>query len=120
MGLTLFDLPPDSVESPTYRKARRFVASTSFKAYDEIKPTLNGRENFVLAELRAYEREHGSQPTSYELVVFAHGRWPDHGIDLNTVRPRLTALYKERKLIVKDAKRSCAVTGKTAWTWRVL
>jgi hypothetical protein len=110
---TFFEPIPSRAESP------RFVASTSRKAYDELKPTLQGRELFVLAELRAYEREHQTQPTSYELVKYAQGRWPDHAIDLNTVRPRLTALKNERKLIDKSAKRTCAVTGKTAWTWRV-
>jgi hypothetical protein len=104
---------PDRAESP------RFVAVTSRKAYDELKPSLPGRELFVLAELRAYEREHQTQPTAYELVRFAQGRWPDHGIDLNTVRPRITKLYKTRRLIEKTPKRGCAVTGKTAWTWRV-
>jgi hypothetical protein len=110
---TFFEPVPDRAESP------RFVASTSRKAYDELKPTLQGRELFVLAELRAYEREHGTQPTSYELVRFAQRNWPGENIDLNTVRPRLTALLNERKLIVKDSKRTCAVTGKTAWTWAV-
>jgi hypothetical protein len=108
-------LPRDEIAQP----APRFVASTSRKAYDELKPTLAGRELFVLAELRAYERERNQQPTSYELVAFAQSRWPDHAIDLNTVRPRLTGLLKTRKLIVKDEKRPCSVTGKTAWTWRV-
>lgn len=117
MMLPLFDT---AAQTPSPAPRPRFVASTSRKAYDEIKPSLQGRELFVLAELRAYEREHQTQPTAYELVKFAQERWPDQPIDLNTVRPRLTALFKERRLILKHAKKSCSVTGKTAWTWRVL
>jgi hypothetical protein len=125
MGLTLFDLPPDSVSEPVYKP--RFIASTSRKAYDELKPTLKGRELFVIGELLAYERERKSQPTAYELIVFAQGRWPDHRIDANTVRPRLANMSQardrhgkaKRVLVEKVEKRTCAVTGKTAWTWRV-
>lgn len=116
MNTTMF--PMFDVQTETTAVKPRFVASTSRKAYDELKPTLKGRELFVLAELRAYEREHGTQPTAYELIVFTQQRWPDHRIDANSVRPRLTQLYKVRRLIEKDAKRACRVTGKTAWTWR--
>lgn len=123
--LSLFDPAPDAVEAPVYKP--RFVASTSRKAYDELRPTLKGRELFVVGELLAYEREHGTEPTSYELIVFAQARWPDHRIDANTVRPRLANLSHardrhgkaKRVLVEKVEKRTCAVTGKTAWTWRV-
>ncbi len=125
LALPLFDTAP--VSQPPVRPVRRFVASTSRKAYDELQPSLSGREAFVLQELRAYERL-SAAPTAYELIEFARGRWPERRIDVNTIRPRLTALAKavderghaKRVYVAKVEKRACAVTGQTAWTWRVL
>lgn len=123
--LPLFDLSP-SVE-PSQPSRRRFVASTSRKAYDQLKLSLKGRELFVLAELRAYEKKHGTQPTAYELIEFAKKNWPDLRIDPNSVRPRLCALLNAKRdrsdgrtYVQKVEKRTCTVTGKTAWTWRCL
>ena len=134
--LPLFDAPLlTSTPPPAPRPRRRFVATTSRKAYDELRPKLPARETFVLDGLRAYEREQHDQPTAYELIEFLKGKHPAARIDANTVRPRLTTMAKtfdgpnwtpveqriaKRAVVAKVAQRQCTVTKKQAWTWRVL
>lgn len=108
----LFDLT-----APEPAPARKDIDINSRKAYAEILPTLPARESFVVTELLDYEQRYQSLPTAYELVCHAQQRWPDALIDVNTIRPHLTRL--KNVAVEKVAQRECAVTGKTAWTWRV-
>ena len=132
--LPLFDAPVVTPPAPP-RTRRRFVAKTSRKAYDELRPKLPAREAFVLEGLRAYEREQRAAPTAYELIEFLKTKHPAARIDANTVRPRLTTMAKtfegpnwtpvelrvpKRAHVAKVEQRQCTVTNKQAWTWRVL
>lgn len=92
------------------------VQSTSIAAYREIAGTLPAREALVRLRLQGYVALHHAAPTGYELLQFM--RVFDPALDLNSVRPRLTALEAKR-LIQKGEKRRCAITGKTAFTWRL-
>ena len=91
------------------------VRDTSAACYREhIKPTLYKREWLVLEVLRQW---HGAAPTSYELTdaLRANGLVQD----VNGVRPRITALV-DKGLIEPGDKRRCRITGRTAYTWKVV
>lgn len=104
-----FSLEPD-------RPAKR-VTETSIQAYREIAPSLPKREAAVLNAMQWHSYYAGfAFPTAYEL--FEQMRRRGLATDLNSVRPRLTAL-EQRGLIEKGEKRTCTVTGKTAFTWVV-
>lgn len=92
------------------------LQETSVEAYRDLEPTLARRERAVLVGLDAYLARHGQDPTSYEILAFMEAH--NLGVlDVNSVRPRLTAL-KAKGEVWNPAKRRCSVTGKTALTWR--
>ena len=88
----------------------KHVQDTSIEAYREIAPTLQARERLVLGWLLQAKEP----PTAYEL--FARMQAAGDAADLNSVRPRLTAL-ESKHVIEKGAKRICRITGKRAYTW---
>lgn len=75
------------------------------------------REGQVLRVLAWHWNKTQCSPTARELFAWAvyHGEPLD---DINSVRPRLTALV-ESGLIEVAGKRVCAVSGKRVSTWRV-
>lgn len=90
------------------------VRTTSAAVYRDLQPSLQRREQIVLDALTAWQ---GPRPTSYELT-----RWlqADHlAFDVNSCRPRISALV-DKGLLEPGPKRSCRVTGKTAFTWIVV
>jgi hypothetical protein len=93
---------------------QKAVQETSLQAYREIAPTLPVREAQALEALML---DFAEPPTAYELFSVMQ----DNGdaYDLNSVRPRLTAL-ETKGLIEKGPKRACRITGKTAFTWRLV
>ncbi len=93
------------------------VQPTSHAAYDEIRPELASRELLVLAALRRYEQHHRAWPTAYELFEFM--KRLQLATDLNSVRPRLTALRAKEQVFNPSVKRHCGVTGKRAFTWAI-
>lgn len=88
------------------------MADTSLQVYREIAPSLPAREAAVLDALR----QHQAPPTAYELFEWMSAR--RLAADLNSVRPRLTALL-EKGLVAAGDKRPCGVTGHTVYTWRI-
>lgn len=93
------------------------IADTSRAAFRDITRTIQPREAEVLDALSAYRRGRGVDPTAYELL-----RWLQVGnanIDLNGIRPRLTAL-RDAGAVETTGKRACAVTGKRVFTWAVV
>ena len=88
------------------------VADTSIQVYREVVcPTKETRQRRVLIALANY-----SNCTAYEL--FAWMKRAGTANDLNDVRPRLTELWKAKR-IERGEKRRCAVTGHTAYCWRL-
>lgn len=89
------------------------VRSTSAQVYrEDIEPSLPRREQIVLDGLKDY----GSAPTAYELTEFLRQR--HQAFDVNSCRPRLTALLAKGKVVTGE-KRRCHITNKTALTWLV-
>jgi Fe2+ or Zn2+ uptake regulation protein len=89
------------------------VRDTSLAAYDGLQASLPRRERLVWAALA----ECDTPPTAYELTE----RMRQHGdaFDLNSVRPRLTALY-EKGSVRRLGKRACRITGKRVYTWQAI
>lgn len=92
------------------------VRDTSILAYrSEVSATLGPRHKAVYELLeRKYEGMTNSE------IACALG-WP-----INTVTPRVSELRGEGKggihpaLVEEDCKRTCRITGRTAWAWRVI
>lgn len=93
-------------------------ADTARDVYrDDILPTLESRQQFVRDHLRAYIEQHdGEAPTALELLAFVQARWPGRPFDVNTIRPRLTAM-NDMHMVRMDAKRRCRISGKRVYTW---
>lgn len=89
------------------------VQDTSLAAYADLRSTLSQRERAVWHALGTFQQP----PTAYELLKAMQRDYPS--IDLNGVRPRLTALL-EKRCVETCGKRPCAVTGKTVLTWRAI
>lgn len=90
-------------------------AATATAVYrSDIVPTLHSRQAFVVEELTTFFRVRGYWPTALELLAFA--RRHDGRYDVNTIRPRLTELWK-RGAVEHGDKRRCRCSGKTALTW---
>lgn len=106
-----FDAPPPPP---------RVVRVTSLEALAAIRKTLPMREAAVLEalELMVALRSGVRPPTAYELLRFMQDRTNGEVFDLNSVRPRLTAL-KERGLVENGDKVECSVTRKKAFTWQL-
>jgi len=66
------------------------VAGTSRDVFRALQPELPRREAAVLEGLRNYRHVRGADPTAYELLRWMQIENPT--LDLNAVRPRLTAL----------------------------
>lgn len=103
------------------------VLDTSIKAYHEIKPTLGDRDALVLELCLEYFNRNRARsvvlmryPTGYEVLRIMESRFPHAHLDVNSVRPSITRLYKERQLLAREDARRCTVTGKTARVWRPL
>lgn len=82
------------------------VRDTSLMAYIEIEPELGARQMHVLSVLR----ERGSL-TNTELSQVLN--WT-----INRVTPRIFEL-RALGCVILDCKRSCRVTGRQAYSWRV-
>lgn len=98
---------------------RRIVRVTSLEALAAIRKTLPLREKLVFESLLLYMALRGPSlrpPTAYELLRFMQERSRGEVFDVNSVRPRLTAL-KEQGLIENGDKVMCTVTQKKAFTW---
>ena len=104
-----FDAPP----APP-----RVVRATSLEALAAIRKTLPMREAavFEALELMVALRSGVRPPTAYELLRYMQSG-KDGAFDLNSVRPRLTAL-KEKGLVENGDKVVCMVTKKKAFTWQ--
>lgn len=89
------------------------TADTSREALASVGRTLARREANVLDALARMIR-HGVPPTAYELLKFM--QVADPTLDVNGVRPRLTAL-KDAGRVQTAGKRVCAVTDKRVFTW---
>ena len=88
------------------------VADTSRTAFEQIVPRLSTRQRLILSTLHAWE---GAPPTAYEL--FARLRAQGAVRDLNDVRPRLTELKADGR-VLDVGIRACTITGRSAHTWR--
>lgn len=95
----------------------RATELTSVEAYREIDPTLAQRERAVLLGLERYHQRRGIWPTAYELYEFMREAAIGGVRDLNSVRPRLTALKAQAIVFNAPGRRRCGVTGKAALTW---
>lgn len=89
------------------------VTDTSRAAFDGLQDTLPRREQLVWDALARCDRA----PTSYELTE--RMRLDGNAFDVNSCRPRLTKLH-EKGCIRRLGKRTCAVTGRTSYTWQVV
>ena len=89
------------------------VRDTSIAVYREIAPSVPRREQAVLDALSMF----AVPTTAYEL--FGYMRYHRTAFDLNSVRPRLTALLA-RHCVERCAKRPCRITGRTVYTWRAV
>lgn len=93
------------------------IADTSIETYrDHVVPTLAAREQKVLDGLTRYLATHKQAPTAYELYEWMQAQ--GEAFDLNSVRPRINGLWHKGR-IQQGAKRTCAVTGRTAYTWEL-
>lgn len=90
------------------------VADTSIEVFHTVVvPTKETRQRRVLIALANC----AEPPTAYELFELMKRR--GEASDLNDVRPRLTELFKELHKVVRCDKRTCRVTGHTAYTWKL-
>lgn len=89
------------------------VQDTSVAAYDGLRDSLPRRERLVWSALSKCT----AAPTAYELTESM--KRAGLAFDLNSVRPRLTALY-ERGSVQRLGKRACAITGRKVYTWAVV
>ena len=94
-------------------------AETAAAVYhQDIKPTLNERQQFVRHELSAFIQARHYGPTGLELLGFMNDRYRDRYFDVNSVRPRLHELAAmEPPQVRHGVKRRCDVSGKTVLTW---
>lgn len=99
--------PPFVFDADAFGTGKR-MQDTSLEAHRAIQPELPKREADVLAAVLLWP-----DSTSYELVKLMHAA------DVNSVRPRLTAL-RDKGLVQECASRPCHVTGHRAITWRAI
>ena len=88
------------------------VADTSRTAFEQIVPRLSTRQRLILSTLETWQ---GTPPTAYEL--FTHLQAQGAVRDLNDVRPRLTELKADGR-VLDMGTRACTITGRSAHTWR--
>jgi hypothetical protein len=94
------------------------VQATSLDAFDGLRPTLNARQMTVLRALEGFIGSEGYAPTAYELFEVMQRQ--NLARDLNDVRPRLTELKDQGRVVNPEEKRVCAVTRKRAFAWRLI
>lgn len=85
---------------------RTIMQTTSLEAYEEVKKTLGKRQ------ARVFNLLYYSDPTTNSELAAQLG-WP-----INTVTPRVFEL-RGKGFVKEDCRRKCAITGRTAITWRV-
>ena len=83
------------------------IVDTTLEAWQEVKKTLRPRQQFVYEGI-LYRKVH---PTAAELARYLN-------LPVRSVAPRITELSK-KGIIIRHDRRRCAVTGGSAWTWRV-
>lgn len=83
------------------------LRDTSLDAYQEIKPDLGDRQKIVYDAIKKL-----GCPTDREIAKYLRMSDP------NKVRPRRNELMKQGR-ITECEKRTCTVTGKTVWSWRI-
>lgn len=90
------------------------VRDTSYMAYhNEVKPTLSERQRMVYnALLEAQKNPRTPNITNSELAAMLN--WP-----INCITPRVYELRNLGK-VVEDCKRTCRITGRTAYAWRTV
>ena len=96
------------------------VADTSRTAFEQIVPRLPTRQRLILSALETWqgtppETWQGTPPTAYELFVRLRAQGAVR--DLNDVRPRLTELKADGRVLDVGTRR-CTITGRSAHTWR--
>ena len=84
-----------------------YVRETSIASYEQIRDTLKGKQQEVLAAIRLNPGK-----TDRELAQILSYKDP------NKVRPRRNELYKQ-SLIKCIGKRKCCITKRTAYIWGV-
>ena len=91
------------------------VRDTSAYALQQLRNDLQlgDRQRLVLDLIRDWPDSTDAELT--KLLVKFHGGSPDP----NRIRPRRTELVK-RGLVNASGKRRCSVTGRLAYTWRVV
>jgi hypothetical protein len=89
------------------------VTDTSHSAFEALRDSLPRRERLVWDALAACS----TPPTAYELE--RQMARAGNAFDLNSVRPRLTALHA-KGCVRWAGKRKCTVTGKRAYTWQAV
>jgi hypothetical protein len=113
----------DGLAEPRRHKRQRQTARTVYhhqRAVDERKRQAGQetREGQVLRCLGWHWNVTQTSPTARELAAWM-ARQGEPVDDINSVRPRLTALV-EAGLVETAGKRRCKVSGKTVLTWRVV
>ena len=88
------------------------VAETSRRAFEQIVPRLSARQRLILSALETWQ---GTPPTAYELFMRLRAQGAVR--DLNDVRPRLTELKADGRVLDVGTRR-CTITGRSAHTWR--
>lgn len=92
-------------------------AETAATVYhQDIKPTLNERQQFVRDELAAFIQAKHYAPTALELLQIMHDRHQTRYFDVNSVRPRLHEL-EAMGSVRHGVKRRCDISGKKVLTW---
>lgn len=84
------------------------MIDTSLDAwYNEVKPTLNARQQEVYDGMNSFK----TPRTAPEIAKFLN-------LPLRSVAPRITELKKKGR-VERQERRTCVITGGSAYTWRV-
>ena len=94
----------------------RQAATASRVYHQDIRPTLEPREQFVRDELQRFFDRKRYWPTASELLAFIQAGYRALRIDINGVRPRLTEMEKIG-VVRHGVERKCDQSGKTCLTW---
>lgn len=87
------------------------MRDTSLDAFSEIKTELGARQRVVLDAINYIIYTRNTYPTNLEISEFL-------GIPINSITPRTNELSKLGK-IWNNGKRTCKVSGRMAYTWRI-
>lgn len=83
------------------------MRETSLDAYTDIKPHLGKSQQFVYDAIKTL-----GCPTDLEITKYLHLKDP------NKVRPRRKELL-DKGFITECEKRTCSVSLRTVWSWRI-